>query len=273
MALFCDPTLAERIELAATARMVAGTRQRGFVIPIGGGCATFAEEGSPLNKVAGLGFGGVPAAAEWDALEYAFEEHNAPVQVELAHLGDPGIAVRLTARGYRLTGYENVLGRTVDPPPERVSPLGIEFRPSGDDEFDLWVDVVVAGSMEPDTVGESSREDFPRDVIARAVRDLSSTGVRRYLALCDGVPAGTASATFDDGLASMTGAATLATYRRRGIQSAFLAQRLADAAEAGCDIATVTTSPATKSQQNAQRLGFELLYTRAVLVKDPKGAR
>jgi hypothetical protein len=33
----------------------------------------------------------------------------------------------------------------------------------------------------------------------------------------------------------------------------------------GCDIATVTTSPATKSQQNAQRQGFELLYVRTVL--------
>jgi hypothetical protein len=32
-------------------------------------------------------------------------------------------------------------------------------------------------------------------------------------------------------------------------------------------IAVVTTQPGSKSQQNVQRQGFDLLYTRAVLVK------
>jgi hypothetical protein len=62
------PPLAERIERAEAA-LIAGAseaacRRRpeagGFVIPIAGGLATFAEDGSPFNKVAGLGFGGVP---------------------------------------------------------------------------------------------------------------------------------------------------------------------------------------------------------------------
>jgi hypothetical protein len=44
---------------------------------------------------------------------------------------------------------------------------------------------------------------------------------------------------------------------------------LADAAAAGCDIAVVTTQPASKSQQNVQRRGFDLLYTRAVLERQP----
>jgi GNAT superfamily N-acetyltransferase len=273
MALFCDPALAERLERFEVGRIVAVAQLRGFAIPIGGGYATFAEDGSPLNKVAGLGFGGVPVAAEWDAVEFAFAKQGAPVQVELAHLGEPEIAAQLTARGYRLTGFENVLGRTVDPRPVPLSPPGIEVRPSGDGELDLWLDVVVGGFMEPDPVGVSSHEEFARDVIARTVRDLyGAAGVRRYLALCDGVAAGGASAAYADGVAALTGASTLPAYRRRGIQSALLAQRLADAADAGCDIATVTTSPATKSQQNAQRQGFELLYTRAVLLKQPEGS-
>jgi hypothetical protein len=45
--------------------------------------------------------------------------------------------------------------------------------------------------------------------------------------------------------------------------------RLADAATAGCGIAVVTTQPESKSQQNVQRQGFDLLYTRAILVKQP----
>jgi hypothetical protein len=69
--LFCDTALAERIE-RAEAQLIAkaseAARHRragtaGFVIPIAGGVASFAEEGSPFNKVAGLGFVGVPSAA------------------------------------------------------------------------------------------------------------------------------------------------------------------------------------------------------------------
>ena len=69
---------------------------------------------------------------------------------------------------------------------------------------------------------------------------------------------------------SSRGAATAPAHRRRGIQTALLAARLADAAAAGCDVAAIVTQPGSKSQQNAQRQGFDLLYTRAVLVR-PEG--
>ena len=81
-----------------------------------------------------------------------------------------------------------------------------------------------------------------------------------------GVIAGGASFHIAEGIAQFTGAATAPAHRRRGIQTALLSARLADAASAGCDIAVVTTQPESKSQQNVQRRGFDLLYTRAVLV-------
>jgi len=78
--LFCGTDLVARIErveaqLVATGSAAAhrrGADSAGFVIPVAGGVASFAEEGSPLNKVAGLGFGGVPSAAELDEIERAF---------------------------------------------------------------------------------------------------------------------------------------------------------------------------------------------------------
>ncbi len=72
-----------------------------------------------------------------------------------------------------------------------------------------------------------------------------------------------------EGVAQFAGAGTAPAYRRRGIQAALLAARLVDAAAAGCDVAVIVTQPASKSQQNAQRRGFDLLYTRAVLVRQP----
>lgn len=72
MSLFCDPSLAERIERVETELITKGSdasRARrgdttGFVIPVAGGAASYAEADSPLNKVVGLGFGGVPALDE-----------------------------------------------------------------------------------------------------------------------------------------------------------------------------------------------------------------
>ena len=144
---------------------------------------------------------------------------------------------------------------------------GVEVRPSGDDEFEAWLDVVADGVAHPDTQGVPSHEEFPREVIARAERDLAAAGVMRYVALRDGVIAGGASFRMAEGVAQLTGAATAPAHRRRGVQTALLSARLADAAAAGCDIAVVTTQPGSKSQQNVQRRGFDLLYTRAVICR------
>ncbi|MFG2003685.1 GNAT family N-acetyltransferase [Spirillospora sp. NPDC048911] len=274
--LFCDTALAERIERAEAQLIARGSeaaRRRdpdGFVLPIAGGVASFAEENSPFNKVAGLGFGGVPTTAELDEIERAFGARGAAVQVELAHLVDPEIGELLSQRGYRLASFENVLGLSLQSGREPSAGPGIEIRLSGDDEFQAWLDVVVDGFAHPDAQGLPSHEDFPREIIGNAVRDLTTAaGVRRYIALRAGEAAGGASIRMADGIAQLTGAATAPAHRRRGVQTALLSARLADASAAGCDVAVVTTQPASKSQQNAQRQGFDLLYTRAILIKQP----
>jgi GNAT superfamily N-acetyltransferase len=273
--LFCDTALAERIErveaqLIAEAANAARRRRAttaGFVIPIAGGVACFAELGSPFNKVAGLGFKGVPSAAALDEIERAFAGCGGSVQIELAHLADPAIGAVLTERGYRLASFENVLGVAIDAKSKRVTPSGVEVRPSGDEEFDAWLDVVADGFVHPDTQGVPSHQDFPREVLERAERDFAAAGVMRYVALLDGVLAGGASFRIAEDIAQLAGAATAPAYRRRGVQSALLSARLAEAADTGCDIAVITTQPGSKSQQNVQRRGFDLLYARAVLVK------
>ncbi|WP_174557138.1 GNAT family N-acetyltransferase [Nocardia jejuensis] len=275
--MFCGVELGARIEAVETELVTTGSaaaRTRlgdtaGFTLPVGGGIASFAEANSPLNKVAGLGFGGVPSDDEFEALEKRFAEYGAPVQVELTNLADPAIGESLTRRGYLLVSFENVLGLALDEPPELVRPDGVQVRPSGDDEFEVWLDTVAEGFAQPDTEGVPSHEEFPREIIDNAMRDLTAAaGVRRYVAVHEGRVAGAASLRMSHGIAQLTGAATRPAHRRRGIQSALLSARLRLAAEAGCDIAVITTQPGSKSQQNAQRRGFSLLYTRAVLVKD-----
>lgn len=272
--LFCDTALAGRIERAEaqfiTAWNDAARRRRGnsgaFATPIAGGVASYAEPDSPIDKIAGLGFAGLPDPAAMDSIERAYAGVDAPVQAEVASLADPALIDLLAERGYRLLAFENVLGLALSGAVERFAPPGVEIHPSGEDEFDAWLDVIVEASLHPDTQGVPSHEEFPREILENAERDTISLS-RRYLATLDGLPAGGGSMRITDGIAQLTGAATTPTFRRRGIQSAILAARLADATTSGCDIAVITVQPGSKSQQNSQRRGFSLLYTRAILVK------
>jgi ribosomal protein S18 acetylase RimI-like enzyme len=273
--LFCDTALAWRIDRAEARLMAAsteaarrrGARPPGFIVPIAGGRATFAGAGSPFNKVAGLGFAGPPDDDALDEVEHAFATRGAPVQVELSILADPAVGSLLTSRGYHLVSFENVLGLAIGAAHERITPPGIEVRRSGDEELERWLEVVADGYAHADDEGVPSHEDFPREAIERAERDFAAAGVIRYIALHDGVAAGGASFRVTDGIAQMTGAATARAHRRRGIQTALLTARLADAGTAGCDVAVVTTQPGSVSQRNVQRRGFDLLYTRAILVR------
>jgi GNAT superfamily N-acetyltransferase len=274
--LFCDTALAGRIE-RVEAQIIAGcceaARRRagtaGFAVPVAGGVASFAGEGSPYNKVAGVGFAGVPDTAALDEVERAFAARGCPVQVELAHLADPAIGTLLTGRGYRLESFENVLGRDLADGFQPVMPPGVEVRRSGADELEAWLDVVAEGSASPDTQGVPWHEEFPREVIIGAERDAIAAGALRYAGLRGGTIAGGATMRIAEGVAQLTGAATAPAHRRRGVQTALLSARLADAAAARCDVAVIVTQPGSKSQQNAQNQGFDLLYTRAVLVRHP----
>jgi GNAT superfamily N-acetyltransferase len=271
--LFCDTDLAHRIERAETKFITASTEaaQRrtggsGFLIPLAGGVASYAEPDSPWNKVAGLGFAGVPAEDELAEAERAFAARGAEVSVELSNLADPAVGETLTRRGYHLASYENVLGLSLGGAAELLAPPGVEVRPSGHDEFDTWLEVVLDAVAHPDTEGLPWLDDFPRHILENAERDLVAAGARHYLALVDGVPAGGASMDIQDGFAQFS-AGTAPAFRRRGVQSALLAARVADAAAAGCELALVTVQPGSRSQHNVQRRGFDLLYTRATLVR------
>src|SRR5690348_9412438 len=231
--LFCDTALAGRIERAEAQLITLSneaarrrTGSAGFVIPIAGGVASFAGEGSPFNKVAGLGFSGVPDSAALDEIEQAFATRGSPVQIELAHLADPTVGALLTERGYRLESFENVLGRALTGERERVMPPGVEVRPSGEEESEAWLDVVAEGSAHPDTQGVPWHEEFPREAIIAAERDMAAAGAVRYTALRDGIIAGGATMRMAEGIAQLTGAATAPAHRRRGVHTALLSARL-----------------------------------------------
>jgi GNAT superfamily N-acetyltransferase len=276
--MFASTALGARIE-AAEARLTASIGQHLLVTRpeldvvvqrLGNGVAVFAGPSSPMNKLIGVGFGERPADDELTSIEDAFRARNAPLQAEVSALASPEFVARLSARGYQLKGFENVHGRAIRTP-DNTQPRGpINITLMRDDERDRWVDASITSFLDGDTEGAQADELPPREALEGPINDVMDVpGFQRYCAWIDGQLVGTATLRLDDGLAQLCGAATLPAWRRRGVQTALLQRRLADAAAAGCEIALITTSPGTKSQENGLKQGFALLYVRGLLVKPP----
>jgi GNAT superfamily N-acetyltransferase len=287
--LFATTTAAARIEHAEadTAREFGlRARARGadvLIFEIGGTAAVFGGPGQPFNKLAGLGFDGPVSAASLAALEAAYDARGAELRVEQATLADPSVATLLTRRGYELVGYENVLGLALDVETRQALAVardedrsrGVTVTRATAEETRTWIDTVTEGFLHPDTFdGPPPTESFSREVIEEVFVGFSATkGTTLYLAHHNGELAGGGSLRISSALAQLSGASTLPSHRRRGVQSALLRARLIDAAEQGCDLAVVTTEPASKSQHNVQRAGFALLYSRAILIRPARDAR
>lgn len=273
----------ERAEATTARDFGLGARRQGadvLIAEIGGTAAVYGGPGQPFNKLVGLGFAGPLDEAALAQLEAEYDARGGELRVEQATLADPSVASLLTRRGYELVGYENVLGLELDAATrdalararDEDAARGVTIAPAAADEMRLWIETVAEGFVHADTFdGPPPTESFPREAIEKVFEDFGETpGVTLYLARRDGEIAGGGSLRIFDGLAQLAGASTLPVHRRRGVQSSLLRARLLDAAERGCDLAIVTTEPASKSQQNVQRAGFALLYARAILIRRPR---
>ena len=279
--LLATTTLAARIERAECRTVVDFAeqgRRRGrptIIEPIAGGVAVCGGPGQPYNKLAGVGFGGPVDERDLARVEAAHDAIGADIRVELATLADASIAPALTRRGYTLIGYENVLGLalTADTIRELERAIAAErditiVRAQAHD-LPTWRDTIIDGFMHPDAFdGPPPTESFDRETLRGVFEDPTlMPDIVAYLARRGGEIAGAGAVRISEGLAQMAGASTLPSHRRRGVQSTLLRVRLVEAARAGCDLAVTCTEPASKSQENMQRAGFELLYSRAVLVR------
>jgi hypothetical protein len=243
-----------------------------FVEDIGGGVAVYTGPSSPMNKMIGVGFTGMPPEDRLESVENLFRARQAPLQAEVATLADPSFAATLSRRGYILENFENVLGRPIVPgDAETPVDRAIEIRPADEDHgSEDWLDAAITGFQHADEQGVQAAPLPPRDLLEQSLRPYTDIPeFRRYTARIGGQLAGVASLRLDEGLAQLCGAATLPAFRRRGVQAMLLRRRLADAFHEGCDLAMMMTQPGSKSQENGYRQGFVLLYSRAILIKHP----
>ncbi len=277
--MFVSTSLAEEIDLAearlthAIGRALEnqGTRDGLLVRQLAGGVVVYAGPMSPMSKLIGVGFHGMPTSEELGRIEDHFDSRQAPLQAELSTFSDPAFGRLLATRGYLLEGFENVLGRPLDAADALPSaPEGMLIRQMAPHEDRLWLEESINGFGHADAQGIAAPELPPRELLESALEGfLLAPDFLRFGAWIDGELAGVCCLRLDGKLAQLCGATTLPRFRRLGVQSALLRQRLAVAVAAGCTLALMTTQPGSKSHQNGCRLGFVQLLNRALLVRPP----
>jgi GNAT superfamily N-acetyltransferase len=236
-------------------------------IEVGGGRGVCGQPGSPMNKVLGLGLGVTVTDEELDALEVFYDERECPIQVELCPLVSTDLVARLQDRGYVLKGFENELACALPRPLPATSRLDVEVL-SGDHDDEAFLRATVEGFAVPDTMPHPPNGPAPDivDTIGRAMRQFIHPSIVRYLVRIDGEPAGAAASVITNGVLGIFGTGTRPAYRRRGVQSAIVAKAL-EGAVGRADLAIATTEPGSISQRTFERFGFQVLYTRAILLR------
>lgn len=257
----------DRAEIDFCAMATLGVAPDAATLERGGGLAVYAAPGSPVNKVLGLGLGVEVTDDDIDAIEHFYAERGCPVQIELCPLTSPDLPSRLTKRGYVLQAFENELARPA--PTEPVQPASsadITIEAGADEQ--QWLRVVAEGFSVPDRLVPGS-PPVPHDAVAAigdVMRLFCHPEIVRYVAHLDGQAAAAAVSFIKDGAMCIAGTATRSAFRRRGLQRAIVARAMNDGLNRA-DLIIATTEPGSISQRTFERLGFQVVYTRAILVK------
>lgn len=257
--------LAQRLE-SAEAIDAAGCAEAACKVDSGSAAVTAAAAGgvlafcgvvSPLTHAVGLGMHAPVTDEQIAEVEEFFHRRGAAVSIDVCPHADPTLREVLVNRGYRLAEMNNVLVRALQP--GESWPVTIPVESATETEF---ARTLAAGFFGRDLVTDDEV------LLGRTIFHLPSA--TPLIARIDGAAAGACACSFRNGVASLYGDATLSPFRNRGVHSAMIAARLNAAIAAGCEIATAGTQPGTTSQRNYQRMGFEVAYTKAIMVSAPR---
>lgn len=188
-----------------------------------------------------------PTVQEWLAAEAFLQLGDQRPEVQVMSHAVNGLLPALTERGYQLRYALNAYTHDLkDLPPLPQADL----RQSHDPED--WASVAARGfDCAPELM----------QAVARA------KGTDLFIIWLGGRIAGTAALSIEGDLAALHGTATLPEFRGLGVQTAFLAYRLAFAKLRQTKLTTVFVSPQSASERNVRRAGFELAGMRLTFTK------
>jgi len=262
---FVDLEFARRLEMAEMIfpDCVAALRSYSPADPaetlhVAGGIAFFGGVSYPVNQIVGMGLHGEVTAEDVDGVEDFFRSRGVASTVVVSPLAHESLRAQLGQRGYAIAEFNSVLIRRIDRNEPFALPPGVVVERVTPETLQPWMAAIAQGFAQDIAVAESVFGGFA-----------ALPGALPFLARIEGNVAGGCGGRViaEARMAALFGTATLPDFRRRGVQTALIAQRLHEAAQAGCEYAVVSTHPGSGSQRNMERRGFRLAYTKVVMTR------
>lgn len=197
-------------------------------------------------------------------------------------------------------GFETVLFRELvlpadDEPVEPIKPPCVPpsewqrqiraIDPANSEEVRSYARVALSGFFPPEYT--PSESDY--GLVAKTVNHPRTRALGAWVRDENGqrILVAAAACEISDGIAALFGTTVLPAYRRRGLQQMLIAERLNLAIDAWRrhnntkppqerltrGIATIGTRPRIATERNVRRMGFQVAYTKVILVKPGPGLK
>lgn len=226
-------------------------------IEVDGTYAMFDGVNSPLTQTFGLGLFEKLSLKTIEELEKFYQRFSSPIFHEVSPLTDPYHMEILYKRGYQPIEMTSVLYKSLSKENSSYQPINPEIttRPMREGEENIWASTNAKGWSTEGTGLFEFIYEFAQIAI-------QGRGVLSFFANLDDKPISTGMLFIDNDIALLAGDSTIAEGRNRGAQNALIDARLSHAADLGCTMAVMATSPGSQSQRNAEKKSFRLAYTR-----------
>ena len=234
--------------IAATRRLYPDEHAEGF--DIAGGLAAFTGVGSPLSQAYGVGSAAPVTDSDVARITAFYESRAAVPRVFVTPLADPSLGVLLARAGYEPAEYENVLV------------CDDYSRARRDDRVVISSDIPAWARASTESFLDRTRLEPGDDKIATILA--SSEGVCLLEARNGEEIVATAAMDFCGDCSALFAGSTMPGYRNRGWHIVMIRDRMARARDGGARLLRATAKPASVSENNFRRCGFEVLYTRTL---------
>lgn len=237
------------------------------VFDLAGGVAVLCGPGLYVNRAIGIGLGGWTVSPDDLAeLERRSAAVGVPASIDVVPTNDRRLFALAAERGYALARMLSFHVREVRPGDHAAfspDPVIVVRRAEGE-LLDTWQEVSAAGFDVGDDRGRRAH-----DVFGAATAAVDGSVLVLAADAEDGRPLGCANVHIVGGVAILGGMTTLPAERRRGVQAALVAYRVAIAADAGCELAVSSTLTANASERNLTRAGFHPVFEMATITRHP----
>jgi hypothetical protein len=215
--------------------------------------------GPLFNRVLGMNEDSLPHLDDILAL---VSERGTRCRIDISpYQGTPKLFETLHIAGLQPFRFHSFLYATTEDlkPPTIAAGLGVDVRRIARKDANTWASVWLDGFA--GALGASLKE--MRELSDATALLCEEAGWGLYMATVNGEAASVAALYVQDGMGSLALAGTLPQYRRLGCQTALLQARMPDASAHKCDLIVAQSALGTTSQNNMERAGLKVAYTRA----------